>query len=212
MSVAEPSKVGALLKEMGSTDCRWQPEPYDQALYEFRHGPTLRSRALACVKLNSVARRTPSAHCVNEHGRLLWTGDFAKELGVPDQTARNVLHGLAAEGLIELDPAKKRIKDCASVPLAHAHLRRTDGESSNSVQNSLPAYVVDFIQSLPEEKRRLATDRYERLMRWKKDATAEAMAKLRSEFEQVEDTMWRELGLEKKRKKSGAWQRLSMCN
>jgi len=185
-----------LMKAMGSKSGRYDPEPPDQNLINLHRGETARIRVQAWVKSKTTAYRHESPYCVDEHGKTLYVENMALELGWKIQTARNELNGAQIEGILRVAKDRK-IWLCADIP--HACKRRTKGDQSNSVQSWNSGYLADFIKKLPADRKKAAISKRDAYLAWRKVFFAEGQAVLRSIDERVENTMFQEIGVPKKR-------------
>lgn len=189
-----------LMIDMGSKNGAYTPEAPDMWLYVMNHGRDACERALAWVKSCTVAYGRNSAFAIDEHGKQLYIEHLAVALDWKEQTARNVLAELEAQGRVRLD--KGKIWLCAEVPAAHQpSQKRTEDEDPNPVQSYFPSYVADFIEKLPGEKQTAAKQKFIAFAGWRQKFLAEGIASVRGIVDRYEDSICQEIGLVKKRLK-----------
>ncbi len=183
-----------LMRQMGSKTGAWDPEPPDQNLYELRHGCP-QARLIAWVKSCTTGYGRNSPFAVDEKGKALHIEEAAIEIGWKLGHAKNELTEAIKTGRVRLD-RYRRIWLCADVP--NARIPTTDVGAPSPVQVIWPTYVVDFIESLPNEKRAKAKATYQRYWDWRTMFFADGIAALRSTDEQVEGTALELIGASKK--------------
>ena len=189
-----------LMRAMGSTDGRFDPEPPDQYLWIMNHSTNPRDRVVAWVQSKTIAINHRMPFAVDEHGRALYIQHVATDFEWAMKTAQNVIYEAHQEGRIRLDSKNKRIYLCAEVSPQEADKEwGIDGEDFARVQSQFPPYVADFIENLPAERRATAVKRYEQFWMWQKAGMADAVAAWRSVSQPIEDSILRELGFEKER-------------
>jgi hypothetical protein len=193
-----------LMLAAGSKKGDYDPEAPDQWKWVLRHGESATEVAMAWIKSKTTAFHHDSPYCVDDQGKPLYIPHMATDLGWREQTARNILTVLESQGRARFNGSvhaakAKRIWYCADVPQAHQEMGEQKGNENNSVQSYLPAYVADFIEKLPAEKRPAALAKWEANVEWRREFTADGMAELRAIADRVEDTTLLEIGLPKKR-------------
>lgn len=182
-----------LMRLMGSKTGSYDPEPPDQWRYVLEHGEP-EERFLAWVK-SKTTHMSRSPFCVSDQGKPLYLEHAAVDLGWKIQTARNVASRLEKQGRIRLEKGK-RIWNRADVPTVSP---ATDDATNNLVQGYWSPYVVEAIKRLkPADREKWESDEAE-FFAWRNELLAEGMATMRSMVERVEDSMVRDLGVEKKR-------------
>jgi len=182
-------KPTELMKACGSKSGSWEPESRDHWLWLLRNGEGP-ERALAWVKLKSIGNNSPCA--IDEAGRALTIDSMAADLGWSMQTAKNVCSLLVEEGRIRTQ--KGRLWYRADVPESNAG--SVDGEDEKySVHGIFPSYLLDFIKSLPPEKKAVV-DAY---VEWRPKFFAEGLAALRAIDERVQDTTLAQVGCKEKK-------------
>ena len=199
-----------LMLASGSKKGDYDPEAPDQWKWLLRHGESPTEVAMAWIKSKTTAFRHDSPFCVDEHGKPLYIAHMAADLGWEEQTARNILTKLEAQGRARFNGSAhaakaKRIWYCADIPQAHQERGTLEGEEkeneNNSVQSYLPTYLTDFIEKLPPEKQTEARAKWATCLNWRREFFADGMAVLRSIADRVEDTTLLEIGVPKKRVK-----------
>lgn len=174
----------------------WEAEAIEHWRWQLANGEG-KERVLAWIKLHSVARGQP--RCVDEAGRPLRIESCAADLGLAMHTIQNHCTALASEGRIRLK--KTQIWYRADVPEklpTSAAPTDADGICGKScVHGNFPAYVVDFYEKQPAEKRIELDTALGALIDWRKQAFLEGLAGLRHEISRVEVNTLTSLGLPK---------------
>lgn len=197
MSAAAPARKGPqpgqmkpteLMQACGSKSGQWQPESPDHWRWQLKNGEGP-ERALAWVKLNSIGRASPC--CVNAAGERLRIEHMAADCDWKIHTAENYCALLVSEGRIRIQRGKA-IWYRADVPESSA--TAPDEDPNSRVHGSWPTYLIDFIKSLPPEKK-VITEAYEE---WRRRLFADGMAALRRIDEQVQDSTLLAVGVNEK--------------
>lgn len=189
-----------LMKEMGSKTGRYDPEPPAQWQWQLENG-TPAERLLAWVKSKTTAFGHHSAFCVDEKGNALYLEHAAADLGWSLHTTQNIASQLNAQDRIRLNKNSKRIYFRAEIkpekPMTEDG--RNLGEIPILYNGNCPTYVIDFIQSLPPEKKEVFVREYDSFVKWQDGVLADAVAAARAVIAKVEDTMLERHGIDKKR-------------
>src|ERR1017187_415289 len=174
-----------------------------------QHADSSTDRAMAWVKSKTTAFHHESPFCVDDHGRPLYLGHLAADMGWAERTARNVLSELQSQGRVKLKG--KRIWYCADIPQAYQEPEeqpespetangRTKGERFDSVRRYFGSYVAEFIESKSEEKHLRDLGTLESWMNRKREIFADVMAAARMKTDPIEDTILvKQIGISKKR-------------
>lgn len=202
-----------LMLAAGSKTGAYDIEAPDQWRWVMTHAQNPLERAMAWVKSKTTAFRHESPFCVDDTGRPVYVRHLAADMGWKEQTARNVLVELQAQGRAQVKG--KRIWYCADVPQANQEPtelleqpegeepelidRRTRGEQINSVQRYFGVYVADFISEQSEKKQIQSLTALENWRRRKREIFADVMAAARMQTDPIEDTILEKIGIPKKR-------------
>jgi hypothetical protein len=183
-----------LMKACGSKSGAWDPISPEDWRWQLENGTPV-ERVVAWVKSKTIAYKRRSPHCVDADGHPLYIKHLAVELGWTERTARNVLREAELQGRLRF--GKNRIFYRADVPV-----RRTKGkdvERNDPGQSQIPDEVLCFLKTLPEGERKAKEALYQQFLDWDHQTEAEIKAAWRAHRNQVEDTIYREIGLPKKR-------------
>jgi hypothetical protein len=185
-----------LMKQMGSDNGAWDPEPPDQWRYQMLHGETPQARLIGWVKAHTVAMGHQTPYATDEHGQPLTIKHVIADLDWNRKHAEHTLREAVKAGLIQWDAGPKRTGQIilsALVPSVHLtdfkQSRSEDGvcTDSKSPLLRLAPYIREQIEHLPADTRKRFEQWYAKeYTPWKLKAEADAMDAVRRRTEQVQ--------------------------
>jgi hypothetical protein len=176
-----------LVKAMGGKK-GYDPIPPDQYLYFLTSEDELQ-RVVAWVRSKTLRKGHRSPFAVAENGtRPLTKADMAREIFAGNRAhACRAWDRAAASGIVYLD-ANKFLCLNGGVQMP-AKTRRRKDEPVVPVQVSLPRYLVEKINSLPDDLRREAEADYTRLLEYRSNLEADSLTMARIHGDRLEDSM-----------------------
>jgi hypothetical protein len=198
------SQLTQLMRDLGAT--RWDPTPVDQHDYFLDEipGESALQRALAWMRAHTIRRGRWKAYAVDEKGQELSIERLAADLGWKVKWAQEVWRVGEGHGLFRRD---KQFP--SRLYLSGKVTRRTSKLESDgcgkfsrctpvSSSFALPSYLDRQMANWEPERRAAVVLRMQRQHRWKELVMRDGVAALREITEQHDDSLLRDLGLEKR--------------
>jgi hypothetical protein len=142
----------------------------------------------------------------NKGGSELHIENLAADLDIELHNCRTYWRQGAEMGLWRYGTEKegsRRLYPCARIKPA---AKQTEDSETRGMYKPLPdifqnvkSYIREHLETLPPERLMDAARRYARLKLLRDTALAEAVSTVRMVTDTIEDTLWREIGVEKKR-------------
>jgi len=194
VSASERSESMQLMLAMGSKK-GFDPIPPDQYLtyQDPRYPPDVREWAWMLSKTIRHGYRSPYA--VDERGKELRLEDMARDLGMDAGNARHYWRKLELDGRVRKDGRRLCVNGSFELPLEAKEKR------SEVCTNLFPPYILKQIKRLAPERQAALFERYGEQQKLETKLLAEAVAGVRSIFDQRKDTILFEFGVKKTREK-----------
>jgi hypothetical protein len=184
-----------LMRAMGSTK-GFDPIPPDQYLTYLDKRYPLGQRLIWWVASKTIRHGHRSPWCVDEQGKELYLKHAAGELDVDQANLRREWRDLEAEGRVHVDGRRLCLNGTVTLPASEAKEKR-----SEVCTDLFPPYLLKQIKRLPAERREALLIEYQRETTTEAKVLAEAVAGVRSIFDQRKDTLLTQFGVKKIRER-----------